>query len=106
MENLLSRHSLLFNQVFQLVLISREWQHDLMIRTPVASDRPIESPSLEGIAVQYVEQWLSQCEAFRQWYRQHFYLQTPGDADKRLADEIQPWMIRMTRALLAPMRDP
>ncbi|MBI4662017.1 MAG: hypothetical protein HY735_24610 [Verrucomicrobia bacterium] len=77
-----------------------------MTRAPDASDRTVESPSLEGIAVQYVEQWLSQCETFRQWYRQHFYLQTPGEEDGRLADEIQPWMIRMTRALLAPMLDP
>lgn len=77
-----------------------------MIRTPVVSDRPADSPSLEGIAVQHVEQWLSQCGAFRQWYRQRFYLQTPNAEDERVADEIQPWMIRMTRALLTPMLDP
>lgn len=78
-----------------------------MIRTPpLASDAPVESPSLEGIAGQYVEQWLFQCNAFRHWYRQRFYLQTPTAEDERLADEIQPWMIRMTRALLTPMLDP
>lgn len=77
-----------------------------MIRTSIAPDRPADSPSLEGITIQYVEQWLSQCETFRQWYRQRFYLRTPVAEDERLADEIQPWLIRMTRALLTPMLDP
>ncbi len=77
-----------------------------MIGTPVVSDPPAGSPSLEGIAFQYVEQWLAQCAAFRQWYRDRFYLQAPNAEDVRVADEIQPWMIRMTRALLTPMLDP
>jgi len=77
-----------------------------MIRAPGVSDRSVESPSLEGIAVQYVEQWLTQCEAFRKWYRQRFYLQTPTDQDQQLADQIQPWMIRMTRAMLTAVLDP
>ncbi|MBM3838356.1 MAG: hypothetical protein FJ398_10395 [Verrucomicrobia bacterium] len=77
-----------------------------MIRAPVVSDRSVESPSLEGIAAQYVEQWLSQCEVFRKWYRQRFYLQAPTDEDQQLADQIQPWMIRTTRAMLTTVLDP
>ena len=63
-------------------------------------------PSLERIVLAQAEQWLAQCDTFRQWYRRHFLLNQPTAEEERLADEIQPWMIRITRALLSQMLDP
>ena len=63
-------------------------------------------PSLERIVLTQAEQWLTQCHTFRQWYRQNFLLKRPTAAQEKLAEEIQPWMIRITRALLSQMLDP
>jgi hypothetical protein len=41
-----------------------------------------------------------------QWYRQNLLLRRPTPDQEKLADEIQPWMIRITRALLSQMLDP
>ena len=67
---------------------------------------PLAPPSLERIVVDQVEQWLGQCHTFRQWYRQNFVLRRPTAEQEKLADEIQPWMIRLTRALITQMLDP
>src|SRR5260221_12465187 len=67
---------------------------------------PIAPPSLERIVLTQAEQWLSQCHTFRQWYRQNFCLTQPTAAQEKLAEEIQPWMIRLTRGLLSQLLDP
>ena len=67
---------------------------------------PLAPPSLEQIVLAQAEQWLGQCHTFRQWYRQNFLLRHPSAEQERRADEIQPWMIRITRALLSQMLDP
>ncbi|MEK7675041.1 MAG: hypothetical protein AAB676_04285 [Verrucomicrobiota bacterium] len=67
---------------------------------------PLAPPNLERIVLAQVDQWLGQCHAFRQWYRQSFLLRRPSREQEKLADEIQPWMIRITRALLSQMLDP
>jgi hypothetical protein len=67
---------------------------------------PIAPPSLERIVLAQVEQWLGQCHTFRQWYRQNFLLTRPTPEQEKLADDIQPWIIRITRALLTQMLDP
>jgi hypothetical protein len=61
---------------------------------------------LERIVLTQAEQWLGQCQSFRQWYRQNFLKQSPTVDQQELADQIQPWMIRITRALLSQMLDP
>ena len=73
------------------------------METPSA---PLAPPSLERIVLAQVEQWLGQCHSFRQWYRQNFLLQSATPEQEELADQIQPWMIRMTRALLSQVLDP
>lgn len=67
---------------------------------------PVAAPNLESIVLAQTEQWLGQCHTFRQWYRQNFLLKRPTADQEELADEIQPWMIRITRALLSQMLDP
>ena len=67
---------------------------------------PLAPPSLEQIVLTQAEQWLGQCHTFRQWFRQNFLLKQPSADQERLADEIQPWMIRITRALVSQMLDP
>jgi len=66
----------------------------------------LAAPNLERIVFSQSEQWLSQCHSIRQWYRQNFLLNEPTTEQKKLADEIYPWMIRITRALLSQMLDP
>jgi hypothetical protein len=61
---------------------------------------------LERIVLSQAEQWLAQCHTFRQWYRQNLLLREATADQEKLADEIQPWMIRITRALLSQMLDP
>ena len=67
---------------------------------------PAVAPNLERIVLAQAEQWLGQCHTFRQWYREHFLLKQPTREEEKLADDIQPWMIRITRALLSQMLDP
>src|SRR4051794_37694482 len=66
----------------------------------------VAPPSLERIVLVQAEQWLAQCHSFRQWYRAHFLLGQPTADDTDVADQIQPWMIRITRALLSQILDP
>jgi len=75
----------------------------------VATEKPSRAaatPNLERIVLAQVEQWLGECHAFRQWYRERFLLRQPTGDEKELADQIQPWMIRISRALLSQMLDP
>jgi hypothetical protein len=67
---------------------------------------PVVTPSLERIVLAQAEQWLEQCHTFRQWYRQNFLLRGPTAEQEKLADKIQRWLIRITRALLSQMLDP
>src|SRR3954447_23792620 len=67
---------------------------------------PLVPPSLERIVSSQTEQWLGQCHSIRQWYRQNFLLKEATEEQKKLADEIYPWMMRITRALLSQMLDP
>jgi hypothetical protein len=67
---------------------------------------PLAPPSLERIVLAQADQWLAQCHSFRQWYRQNFLLREPTPDQEKLAEEILPWMIRMTRALVSQMLDP
>src|SRR5260221_13909076 len=67
---------------------------------------PLAPPSLERLVLAQAEQWLGQCHTFREWYRETFLKQSPTAEQEKLADEIQPWMIRLTRALLSQMLDP
>ena len=67
---------------------------------------PLAPPNLERIVLAQAEPWLEQCHTFRQWYRQNFLLRRPTTEQEKLADEIQPWMIRITRAMLSQMLDP
>ena len=71
-----------------------------------AGTQDLTAPSLERIVLSQAEQWLGQCQTFRHWYRQNFRLKRPTADQEKLADEIQPWMIRITRALLSQMLDP
>src|ERR1043166_2870562 len=73
----------------------------------VATEEPgISVPNLEKIVLSQVEPWLAQCQSFRKWYRENFLLRDPSPDQEGLADEIQPWMIRLTRGLLAHVSDP
>jgi hypothetical protein len=67
---------------------------------------PVAPPSLERIVLAQAEQWLGECQNFRLWYRQNFLSRNPTREQEKLADQIQPWMIRITRALLSQMLDP
>jgi hypothetical protein len=67
---------------------------------------PLVPPNLERIVLAQAEQWLAQCHSFRQWYRERFLLKQPTADERELADQIQPWMIRITRALLSQILDP
>ena len=66
----------------------------------------VATPNLEHIVLAQAEQWIEQCRTFRRWYREHFLLRQPTSEQEKLADEIQPWMIRITRALLSQLLDP
>jgi hypothetical protein len=73
---------------------------------PLATHEPIPPPDLERIVLRQIDQWLSQCHEFREWYRRTFLLRSPSSDEERLADDVQPWMIRITRALLSQILDP
>jgi hypothetical protein len=72
----------------------------------IAAHQPVLGPDLEQIVLRQVEQWLAQCHDFREWYRSSFLLQDPSADEEKLADEVQPWMIRITRSLLSQILDP
>jgi hypothetical protein len=63
-------------------------------------------PGLEDMLLVQVEQWLAQCDTFRVWFHQNFRLGHPSPEQELLADKIQPWMIRFTRALISQVSDP
>jgi hypothetical protein len=77
-----------------------------MVSAPEATVILQKKPDLEQIVLAQVERWIDECHAFRQWYRQVFLLGTPSAEDEKAADEMQPWMIRITRALLTQVSDP
>lgn len=63
-------------------------------------------PNMVGRALTQAKQWLAHCRSFRQWYRHNFLLRAPTADQEKLADQIQLWMIPITRALLSQMLDP
>ena len=63
-------------------------------------------PNLERMVLAQSEQWLAECNSFRTWYRSTFLLGEPSPEDEQVADEVQPWMIRITRSLLSQVLDP
>lgn len=75
----------------------------------VVLDNPPETiapPNLEQILVRQINQWVDQCHSFRMWYLRNLLDVEPSSENEKLCDQIQPWMIRMTKAFLNQVQDP
>ena len=61
---------------------------------------------LEGIATEYVEQWLNLCHRFMRWHRENILAREPSAEDSKANEQVLPWLIRSTRMIHAQMLDP
>lgn len=61
---------------------------------------------LDGIATEYVEQWLNHCYGFMRWHRENILAREPSAEDSKANEQVLPWLIRCTRMMHAQMLDP